>query len=151
MTEDEVLLSLGIARSSKWAAFEHYLLKKYPTCLICGREDVRRNAHHEIPVSYVVPLGRKDLECDERNARNTLCIESDSEHHVLVGHLDLYASWNPYFHHTITLCKGKTAAEIRDLVEFKQAVRSRPKPYSEMTPAERRAMRSLIDQKFPKL
>lgn len=39
-------------------------------------------------------VGRPDLELDPRNLL-TLCIRPDCEHHVLLGHLDDYESYNP--------------------------------------------------------
>lgn len=75
---------LGQLRSSAWPAVRREHLKREPCCQVCGtREDVE--AHHVEPVQ-IAPT--KELE-----AGNLLSL--CRPHHLLVGHLMRWASWNP--------------------------------------------------------
>jgi hypothetical protein len=138
-------------RSPLWRACAEAHLKKQPHCLCCGRETKEKlNVHHKFPFHYVVACGRPDLELDERNLF-TLCVEHDEEHHLLVGHLDSFESYNPDLEKMLALCRGLTAAQIRALPEWKRAVEFRPKPLSKMTGQEKGAFHRMLDRELPEV
>lgn len=47
-----------------------------------------------LPFHFCVNLGRPELELDERNLM-TLCDETINNHHLLLGHLGDFQSYNP--------------------------------------------------------
>lgn len=92
----------GSARSPKWRAVRNAFIKAHPHCAVCGG-DTDLDIHHCIPFS-VNPM----LELDENNLL-TLC----TPHHLLVGHLMSYRSYN---------------ASVRsDASEWKLKIFNRPK------------------------
>ena len=134
-------------RSPLWPEVErkHRLIQ--PCCLVCGR-DVEVNVHHKYPFDFVILLGRPDLELDERNLY-TLCADKAEQHHVLVGHLDNYGSYNPDLEHFIALCRGLTGPQIRSTREFVDAVALRPVHISLMTEDAKAALRLELDKYLP--
>jgi len=78
---------LGGLRSPKWAAVRKEYLRKFPTCAVCGRKAglIRPlNVHHCVMFSV-----DKSLELSPDNLI-TLC----PEHHLFVGHLMNFKSFN---------------------------------------------------------
>lgn len=73
-----------LGRASGWQSLEHAHLLLEPFCRVCGGKK-RLQVHHKLPFSW-----RPDLEMVESNLI-TMC----QPHHLLVGHLDLWASYNP--------------------------------------------------------
>ena len=71
-------------RSSQWTDLQKAHLKLSPICLVCGTKR-RRQVHHIKPY-HLFP----ELELDPTNLI-TLCLP----HHLLVGHLQYWRSWNP--------------------------------------------------------
>ncbi len=135
-------------RSPHWEARAAAHLLRQPACLCCGRTDVKRNVHHKYPFHFIIALGRPDLEEDERNLY-TLCVEHDEEHHLLVGHLGSFESYNPRLEETLALCRGLLSTQIRSLPHWQKAMRQRPKPLGAMNVRERRALRRELDRVFP--
>jgi 5-methylcytosine-specific restriction endonuclease McrA len=77
----------GVARSSKWPAVMHAFLKGHPTCEVCGSKNkllAPLNIHHCQPYHL-----HPELELDPTNLI-TLC----RPHHLLVGHLMNWSSFN---------------------------------------------------------
>lgn len=70
-------------RSPRWPAVERAHLKKEPFCRVCTCKEGLQ-VHHKQPF-HLFP----ELELVEANLI-TLC----APHHLLVGHLMLWASWN---------------------------------------------------------
>jgi hypothetical protein len=139
-------------RSTHWPATMRAHLLKQPHCLCCGRnaKNVKLNVHHRFPFHYVVAVGRPDLELDQRNLY-TLCVEHVEEHHLLVGHLDSFESFNPDLEHFLPLCRGLLAAQIRSLDVWIKCVAKRPKPLPQMTQMEKNALRMQLDRLMPAL
>lgn len=72
------------ARSPGWEAVEKAHIKKEPCCRVCsGKHDLQ--VHHKLPFHL-----HPELELEDSNLV-TLC----QPHHLLVGHLMLWASYNP--------------------------------------------------------
>ena len=150
---DETIRTDLNERSPHWPAVEKHFIAANPVCLLCGKgkaDGVELNAHHKYPFSYIIGLGRPDLELDFRNLR-TLCVLPAHEHHCLVGHLGNYKSYNPELEKMVALCRGKDKEQIKALPEWIAAMTVRPKPFSEMTEAEKKAMRARIDAEMPLL
>jgi len=99
-------------------------------------------------MSYLQAINRLDLELDERNLI-TLCVEPDMQHHALVGHLNFYASFNPWLMQTVAMCKGKSALQIFDMRDFQQMVNNRPKPVHQMNAKELEELKNLTQETFP--
>ena len=143
----------GISRSPHWPAVEHAHLAKQPRCLCCGKDAAARvklNVHHKYPFHYIVAVGRPDLELDERNLF-TLCVDHEEEHHLLVGHLGNFESYNPDFEHFLALCRGLLASQIRSLPAWLHAVAKRPEPLALMNSQDRLTLRKRLDTLMPPL
>lgn len=106
------------------------------------------NVHHKYPYHFVVELGRPDLELDERNLF-TMCVECDAEHHILIGHLDSFLSFNPNLEYFIALCRGLLASQIRSTKQWQDAVLARPKPLHLFSPLDKKALRQELDLRMP--
>ena len=141
----------AIWRSPLWPAREKLHLLAQPNCLVCGRSHmvVPCNVHHRYPFNFVIALGRPDLELDERNLF-TLCIDPAEQHHILIGHLDDYLSYNPNLAAMMALCRGLTSVQIRSLHEWQVAKAARPKHLHDMTQAEKDALRAELDRLMPR-
>ena len=73
----------GVKRSPKWPALRDAWLKLFPRCAVCGT-DKGVVPHHCVPVHVA-----SSLELVETNLI-TLC----PVHHLWIGHLGDWASWN---------------------------------------------------------
>jgi len=138
-------------RSPHWPKVEHNHLLVQPDCLVCGKgikDGIKVNAHHRYPFSYVIAVGRSDLELDERNLR-TMCVDHDEEHHILIGHLGCYESYNPELERFVAMCRGLTAIQIRSMKEWVNAALLRPKPINQMNDLEKRVLRAELDRLMP--
>jgi len=150
-------LKLGISRSPKWEAVRLAYLKKHPHCTACtpnAHTSANLQVHHIFPFHVCVSLGRPDLELDERNL---ICLCQNEEgqpaenHHLLIGHLDNFQSFNLHVVHDAKVTfHGMKAETIRKNAQWKRKVSTRPKSYSDMNKAERDALRALMDKTFPK-
>jgi hypothetical protein len=119
-------MDLMLARSHLWTERAKIHLTVQSSCLVCGTKE-NLNVHHKYPYSYIIGLGRPDLELDERNLF-TLC----EPHHLIVGHLDWFESYNPKLEYFISLCRGLLISQIRSLQDWRNAVAFRPLPYNRM-------------------
>ena len=148
-----VALSYGVPRSTHWPRVEKEHLAQHQNCLVCGKgvkDGVKVNVHHGFPFHFVVAVGRPDLELDERNL-HTLCVEHEEEHHLLVGHLGSFESYNPYLKEDLRRYQGMAANDIRADPKYQQKVVGRPKSLGLMSSAERNALKHLLDTVFPKV
>src|SRR5689334_18861386 len=82
-----------LRRSSRWPVVERNFKQAHPKCAACGTTQ-ELNVHHIFPFPYVVLWRRPGLEFDSRNLI-TLCTLGGYEHHLLLGHLSDYESYNP--------------------------------------------------------
>lgn len=152
-----------IKRSSQWSTKRAAHLKSNPYCAACdppkgwrkllhhgqqliGLKPVQ--VHHIFPFHTCIVLDRPDLELDDRNLI-TLC-ESGENHHILVGHLGDFKSYNPdvvkQAQHTF---HSKPAAVIRADVHWVKLHAANPKDVDQLTDLERSVLRGLIDRTFP--
>lgn len=137
----------GLKRSSKWPAVKKRHKAKQPACIVCGMQRLL-NVHHKYPFHFVVLLGRSDLELDERNLF-TIDVDKDEDHHILVGHLGDYQSYNPHLEETAALCRGLLGSQIRAMGRMQEMIRARPKRFGDMTKKERDALRDELDRVMP--
>jgi hypothetical protein len=136
----------NLERSPAWPKVEKTFEAAHPKCVVCGATR-QLNVHHKFPFHYVVLCGRPDLELDLRNLM-TLCVQQDNEHHVLLGHLGDYESYNPQVVECAKAYSGKSSRQIRTDAAWQQAHAAKPKHFDDMTAAERVAFRKKLDRKF---
>ena len=145
--------SLMVMRSPEWHKIEKEVLDTNPGCSVCGLTESCQ-VHHIFPFHYCVSLGRPDLELDKRNL-TVLCETSKSkktdDHHLLVGHLDNFESFNSNVKQDELTYKGLTAEQIRSNPAWSASVLHRMKPLNEMTQDDKNQLFNLINQTFPKL
>src|SRR5215471_21747477 len=108
----------NLKRSSKWPEVEREFRETHPRCAACGATD-QLNVHHMFPFHFVVICGRPDLELDPRNLI-TLCTEPRLEHHLLLGHLDDFESYNPDVKKFVKTDAKKTSLQIRSETGFQK-------------------------------
>jgi len=136
----------GIERSPLWDKVAHAFLAAHPKCAACDATD-GLNVHHQFPFHYVVACGRPDLELDPRNLV-TLCTRPGRQHHLLLGHLDDWESYNPVVNSFIKKFAGKSSADIHAAAVWNRAAGKRPKHLDQMTEAEKAAFKARLDRKF---
>jgi hypothetical protein len=136
----------GIARSPLWDEVERAFRAAHPQCAACA-ETAQVDIHHKFPFHYVVACGRPDLELDTRNLV-TLCTKPGCQHHLLLGHLDDWESYNPAVIRFIKRYAGMAGADIRAAAVWKKVAASRPKHLELMTDAEKAAFKAMLDKKF---
>jgi hypothetical protein len=136
-----------LVRSSEWPDVAKSFRAANPCCAACGGTE-QLNIHHKFPFHYVVLCERPDLELDPRNLI-TLCVHHDNEHHVLLGHLDDYESYNPNVLEFAKNYSGLTGQQIRADLTWQKSVASRPKHFDEMSEADKAAFKAMLDATFP--
>ncbi|MDE2097965.1 MAG: HNH endonuclease [Patescibacteria group bacterium] len=142
----------GLKRSDLWPEVERAFRAKHPLCAACASTAVQ--IHHIIPFHFCVLLGRPDLELDPRNLI-ALCEKEEGkaaeDHHLLLGHLDDFESYDASVRALATLAPfhGATAEAIRASAAWKVLVENRPAPWASMTDADKSALRSLMDTWYP--
>jgi hypothetical protein len=136
-----------IERSPAWGGVEKAFRAAHAHCQACD-ENQQLNVHHMYPFHYVVLCGRPDLELDPRNLM-TLCTRKDREHHVLLGHLDDYESYNPDVEQFVQTFAAQSNQQIRVNSGFQRAAAQKPKHLDQMTAAEKAAFKAMLDAKFP--
>ncbi|HUA67232.1 MAG TPA: hypothetical protein VMA13_01680 [Candidatus Saccharimonadales bacterium] len=134
-------------RSSAWPDVAKSFRVTHPCCAACGGTD-QLNVHHKFPFHYVVLCGRPDLELDPRNLV-TLCVHHDCEHHVLLGHLDDYESYNPRVLKFVKEYARLTSQQIRADPIWQAAAARKPKHFDQMSEAEIDAFKRILDAKVP--
>jgi hypothetical protein len=142
-----ILQKFQLARSPAWPDVEHAFRAAHPHCAACG-ETIMLNVHHIFPFHYVVLCGRPDLELDFRNLL-TACVRPDCLHHLELGHLDDFESYNPAVLKFVSKYSGMTSVQIRAHAEWQKAQANRPKHLDEMTQAEKDAFKKMLDRKLP--
>lgn len=134
------------ARSSLWPGVERAFLRQHPACEMCGAR-AGLNVHHRVPFSYCIPLGRPDLEFEPQNLV-TLCTKG-ADHHLLIGHLDFFQSYNPTLEQDLAAFAQQDAKTIRASRAWRNKVHERPPSYAHMTEEQRVALRHDLDARFP--
>jgi hypothetical protein len=146
----EALKTNSIPRHPHWNKINEGYLKKQPKCVVCGiSENVV--AHHIYPMHLCSEVGRADLELDERNLI-TLCENgSISNHHLLIGHLGSFESYNPEIDTDVVKFKCKKDQFIKNNITWMKKNLNRPKAIYELTILEKRELRKRLDELFPLL
>jgi len=98
MLSEELVRSFGQPRSSGWSKLRDEWIKDYPQCAVCGTKN--GCVPHHVEPFHVNPA----LELD-RNNLITLC----PPHHLLIGHLMNWASYNSYVRHDANYWLSKIA------------------------------------------
>lgn len=75
----------GVARSSQWPKVRNDFLKSHPTCAVCGGTK-NLNVHHKRPY-HLHPE-------DELNPQNLITLCNHGLHHLWLGHLGNFQSYN---------------------------------------------------------
>ena len=91
-----------------------------PGCAACGYRGQGLQVHHIKPF-HLHPT----LELDPRNLI-TLCEVKGRDHHLLLGHLDEWESYNVNVRRDVKHYYGKTALHIRSDVAWLKEVARRP-------------------------
>ena len=116
----EIARRHGTARSPEWPRVEKEHLMREPTCAACGYRGHGLQVHHIKPFHL-----HPSLELDPTNLI-TLCEIKGRDHHLLLGHLDEWESYNVNVRHDVKHHYGKTALQIRADMVWQKAMAKRP-------------------------
>lgn len=116
----EVARKHGVARSPEWGRVEREHLLHEPACVACGYQGQGLQVHHIKPFHL-----HPDLELDPRNLI-TLCEVKGRDHHLLIGHLDDWESYNVHVRDDVRRFHGKSATQIRSDPSWLKEVARRP-------------------------
>jgi 5-methylcytosine-specific restriction endonuclease McrA len=95
-------------------------LLREPACVACGHRGKHLQVHHIKPFHL-----HPQLELDPNNLI-TLCQAPGREHHLLLGHLDAWESYNENVRHDARHYYDKSAAHIRADHTWQKKVLQRP-------------------------
>lgn len=110
----------GHERSPEWSrvAKEHRL--REPACMACGYKGRKLQVHHIKPFHL-----HPHLELDPHNLI-TLCEARGRNHHLLLGHLSAWESYNEHIRDDVKRFYRKTAAQIKADIAWQKKVAQRP-------------------------
>lgn len=111
---------LGRPRSPEWPRVEQEHRLREPACVACGYRGRHIQVHHIKPFHL-----HPQLELDPDNLI-TLCQARGREHHLLLGHLDSWESYNEHVRHDAKHFYRKSAARIRDDLNWQKKMAQRP-------------------------
>ena len=151
ITDPGIIAAGEIPRSSQWPAVEQAHLQAQPACVACGQGQPGQGlqVHHMLPFHFCVKLGRPELELDERNLM-TLCDETINNHHLLLGHLGNFQSYNPNVKADVAGPLGKLGDDQIDADPSWQAeMRQRPPFLDHMTEQQIADFKALMDTWYP--
>jgi hypothetical protein len=144
------------ARSEHWAEVEKEYKTKNPNCIACDPKNYGKvgiQIHHTFyPFHIAILAGRPDLELDERNLRSLCETEKDKpapNHHILLGHLKNFRSWNPNLDTDAQKYKGMTEEQILAQQDYLTEESKRPDPDKAEQKDFLKALRIEMDTKFP--
>ena len=145
--------SHDIQRSPHWSAVVKSFLKKDSKCDVCQESTIwsgifAHQVHHIHAFHFCVLLGRPDLELDHRNLC-ILCQVPGQHHHLLIGHLGEFRSYNPQVAEFAQRYRGWSKAAIEADPFYQQAAANRPKVWGDLTLSEKTAMRAMLDRTLP--
>ncbi|WP_149401495.1 HNH endonuclease [Dictyobacter arantiisoli] len=112
----------GRARSPEWPRVAHEHLSHQPACVVCGHRGKGLQVHHIKPF-HLYP----ELELDPNNLI-TLCEIRGRTHHLLIGHLDNWESYNKRVREDTKRYSHQSAAAIKANVTWQKEVAQRPMP-----------------------
>lgn len=110
----------GHERSPEWGRVEKEHLQREPACIACGYRGKGLQVHHIKPF-HLHPA----LELDPSNLI-TLCEIKGRDHHLLLGHLDNWESYNAHVREDVRRFYNKTADQIRSDSAWQKKMRQRP-------------------------
>jgi len=136
-------------RSGHWPTVQHHFVKDNPLCAVCkrGHDEVKLNVHHQIPFSYCIELSRPELELEPENLV-TLCVSGEN-HHLYIGHLDDFHSYNPDVQHDIKHYANKSKLKILNDRQWRLKKQHRPQPAHKMSDQEKEQLREYLNVRFP--
>jgi HNH endonuclease len=126
-------------------------LQLHPHCAACSKSITvgEMNVHHIIPYHYCIEVGRPDLELDIRNLI-TLCANTNGyEHHLLIGHLGDWQSYNPNIIKDIVTYRGKTYEQITGNKAWNEKRTEKPKHLTLFTDQDKQAFKVMLDKMYP--
>jgi 5-methylcytosine-specific restriction endonuclease McrA len=112
----------GRSRSPEWPALAHAHLQKEPACVACGYRGKGLQVHHIKPF-HLFP----ELELDPNNLI-TLCEVKGRDHHLLLGHLDDWESYNLNVRTDVKRFHNESAQQIKAEPAWQEEVMKRPMP-----------------------
>ncbi len=110
----------GHDRSPHWARVAKEHLLREPHCVACGYKGGKLQVHHIKPFHL-----HPQLELDPHNLI-TLCEARGREHHLLLGHLGEWGSYNEHIREDVKHFYRKTAAQIRADLHWQKKMTQRP-------------------------
>lgn len=152
----KVALKHGLHRSPHWEGVEKQFIKDHPNCFACESQDYGKvgvQVHHAItPYHIAILCERPDLELDPRNLVCLCETEKNrpaQNHHLLIGHLKEFESYNPDVLADIKLFFGKTKEEIENDPIFQEKVKNRPKNFDPSNLEEVQKMKDYLNTVLP--
>jgi 5-methylcytosine-specific restriction endonuclease McrA len=118
----EVAQKYGLARSPEWPAVAREHLLHEPACTVCGHEGEGLQVHHIKPF-HLFP----QLELDPNNLI-TLCEIRGRDHHLLLGHLDDWESYNLNVREDVKRFHKENALQIKANPAWQAEEQRRPNP-----------------------
>ncbi|GER90013.1 hypothetical protein KDW_41750 [Dictyobacter vulcani] len=112
----------GRARSPQWPRVAHEHLSHEPACVVCGHRGKGLQVHHIKPF-HLYP----ELELDPKNLI-TLCEVRGRTHHLLIGHLDDWQSYNIRVRADTKRYSHQSAPAIKANPTWQKEVAQRPMP-----------------------
>jgi len=110
----------GHERSPQWQRVRREHLLREPACVACGHKGRGLQVHHIKPFHL-----HPQLELDPRNLI-TLCEVRGRDHHLLLGHLNAWESYNERVRDDAKRFYRRTAAQIRADSSWQKKVIQRP-------------------------
>lgn len=110
----------GRERSPEWHRVEKEHLLREPACVACGYKGKGVQVHHIKPFHL-----HPQLELDPNNLI-TLCEVKGRDHHLLIGHLDNWESYNEHVRDDVKHFYRMTAAKIRADLKWLEKMKRRP-------------------------
>ena len=142
--------SVGLKRSEKWPEVERTFRESHSTCAACDSTVVQ--VHHVLPFHFAILLGRPDLELDPNNLI-TLCEKEKGEeaqdHHLLLGHLDDFQSYNKDVRASAVIFHEQDEATIKADAGWQAMAQAKPPVWAAMSDDDKAAMRALMDEWYP--
>ncbi len=110
----------GHERSPQWGRVEKQHLLREPVCAACGYQGRGLQVHHIKPF-HLHPA----LELDPNNLI-TLCEIPERDHHLLIGHLDNWESYNMHVRRDALRFANESSDQIRADMAWQKEMIQRP-------------------------
>ena len=140
-------------KSPEWIKVATAHLQTHPYCLACGCKPVagELTVHNKYPYQLCNAVGRPDLACDERNLITFCDGIGSEEHHLLLGHLGDWSSYNPeaITDATTTFFQRKSAY-IRSNEVWLAKRHNKPSSLEDMSESEINTLKTKLDLVYPR-